>query len=533
MTDAPHDESPTANATDPVAAYQHALAAWGQVLAPLAALNRDKVNPKDRRFQGADWEHPVFDLMRQGYAVMADHLLSLAGQAPVPEGADKAKLQFAMRALVDALSPANSPFTNPVALRKAVETNGASLMSGVQNLMADVQRGQLTHTDPQAFRLGENIATTPGEVVYQTKLFQLIQYAPATKTVLKTPLLIFPPWINRFYILDLTPEKSFIKWCVDQGITVFVVSWKSADASFADIVWDDYIAAQIEAMDVVRDVLDVPSVHTIGYCVAGTTLAATLAVLAAKGEAKKVKSATFFTAQVDFEKAGDLLNFVDDAQIAMVESLANHGYLDGRYLAATFNLLRGNDLIWSTVSKNYLLGEDYPAFDLLHWNGDVTNLPAKWHKSYLCDLYRDNKLAQPGVLQALGVPIDLGQVKTPSFIQAGREDHISPAESVWRMRDLFTGPTTFLLAGSGHIAGVVNPPAAQKYQYWTNDAKGLKSLEDFIAGATETKGSWWPHWRTWLTDQAPKTVAATGARVPGKGKRPALEPAPGSYVKTR
>lgn len=533
MTDAPHDESPTANVADPVAAYHHALAAWGQVLAPLAALNRDKVNPKDRRFQGADWEHPVFDLMRQGYSVMADHLLSLADQAPVPEGADKAKLQFAMRALVDALSPANSPFTNPVALRKAVETNGASLMSGVQNLMADLQRRQLTHTDPQAFRLGENIATTPGEVVYQTKLFQLIQYAPATKTVLKTPLLIFPPWINRFYILDLTPEKSFIKWCVDQGITVFVVSWKSADASFADIVWDDYIAAQIEAMDVVRDLLDVPSVHTIGYCVAGTTLAATLAVLAAKGEAKKVKSATFFTAQVDFEKAGDLLNFVDDAQIAMVESLANNGYLDGRYLAATFNLLRGNDLIWSTVSKNYLLGEDYPAFDLLHWNGDVTNLPAKWHKSYLCDLYRDNKLSQPGALQALGVPIDLGQVKTPSFIQAGREDHISPADSVWRMRDLFTGPTTFLLAGSGHIAGVVNPPAAQKYQYWTNDAKGLKSLEDFIAGATETKGSWWPHWLGWLTDQAPKTVPATGARVPGKGKRPALEPAPGSYVKTR
>jgi polyhydroxyalkanoate synthase len=255
--------------------------------------------------------------------------------------------------------------------------------------------------------------------------------------------------------------------------------------------------------------------------------------LTAKGEAKKVQSATFFTAQVDFEKAGDLLNFVDDAQIAMVESLATNGYLDGRYLAAAFNLLRGNDLIWSTVSKNYLLGEDYPAFDLLHWNGDVTNLPAKWHKSYLCDLYRDNKLSQPGALTALGVPIDLGQVKTPSFIQAGREDHISPAESVWRMRDLVTGPTTFLLAGSGHIAGVVNPPAAQKYQYWTNDAKGLKSLEDFIAGAQETKGSWWPHWLTWLTDQAPKTVPATGARVPGKGKRAALEPAPGSYDKTR
>lgn len=533
MTDAPHDANPMANAADPVAAYQYALEAWGQVLAPLAAINRDKVNPKDRRFQGAEWDHPLFDLMRQGYSVMAEHLMSLADQMPVPEGGDKAKLHFAMRALVDALSPANSPFTNPVALRKAVETNGASLMSGVQNMMADLQRGQLTHTDPQAFRLGENIAVTPGQVVYQTPLFQLIQYAPATDSVFKTPLVIFPPWINRFYILDLSPEKSFIKWCVDQGVTVFVVSWKSADASLADVVWDDYIAAQIEAIDVVRDLLAVPSVHTIGYCVAGTTLAATLAVLAAQGDAKKVKSATFFTAQVDFEKAGDLLNFVDDAQIAMVEKLSTNGYLDGRYLAATFNLLRGNDLIWSTVSKNYLLGEDYPAFDLLHWNGDVTNLPSKWHKSYLCDLYRDNKLSQPGALSALGVPIDLGAVKTPSFIQAGREDHISPAESVWRMCDLFTGPVTFLLAGSGHIAGVVNPPAAQKYQYWTNEGKDLKSLDDFVAGATETKGSWWPYWINWLGKQSPKKVPADGARVPGKGKCPALEAAPGSYVKTR
>jgi len=288
----------------------------------------------------------------------------------------------------------------------------------------------------------------------------------------------------------------------------------------------------MEAIDTVRDLLGVEAVHTIGYCVAGTTLAATLAVLAATGQADKVKSATFFTAQVDFSKAGDLLNFVDEAQIKLVEGMATDGYLDGRFLAATFNLLRGNDLIWSTVTKNYLMGEPYPAFDLLHWNGDVTNLPAKWHKSYLCDLYRDNLLSKPGALSALGVPIDLTKVKTPSFIQAGREDHIAPAESVWELRNQFTGDNTFLLAGSGHIAGVVNPPSAQKYQYWTNDAP-VGSFADFAAGASETKGSWWPYWRGWLTDQAPETVAATGARVPGAGTLKAIEDAPGSYVKTR
>lgn len=518
---------------DPKTAYQQVLDAWGQMLAPVAALNRDKLNPKDRRFQGAEWEHPLFDLVRQGYSMMAEQMMSLAESTPATDPAEKARAVFAMRALVDAMSPANSPFTNPVALRKAVETNGASLVSGMQHMMADLQRGQLTHTDPDAFRVGENIAVTPGKIVYQTRLFQLIQYAPATPEVLKTPLVIFPPWINRFYILDLSPEKSFIKWCVDQGLTVFVVSWKSADASLADVVWDDYIAAEIEAADVVRDLLNVPSVHTIGYCVAGTTLAAALAILAARGEADKIASATFFTAQVDFEKAGDLLNFVDEGQIAMIEKLATDGYVDGRYLAATFNLLRGNDLIWSTVSKNYLLGEDYPAFDLLHWNGDVTNLPAKWHKSYLCDLYRDNRLSKPGSLSALGVPIDLTKVQTPTFIQAGREDHIAPAESVWKMRDIFQGPVTFLLAGSGHIAGVVNPPAAQKYQYWTNDAPDLANLEAFIAGAKETKGSWWPYWIGWLRDQAPKTVKVKGARIPGEGKLPALEDAPGSYVRTR
>jgi polyhydroxyalkanoate synthase subunit PhaC len=521
-------------AGDPLTAYKHALDAWGQALKPLAAAGRDKVNPKDRRFSGEQWEHPVFDLMRQGYQVMSDYMLGAAEQLELADPANKAKLGFAIRTVVEAMSPANSPFTNPVALEKAVETKGASLMSGINHLMHDMQRGQMTHTDPAAFELGRNIACTPGKVVHQTPLYQLIQYSPSTDKVLGVPLIIFPPWINRFYILDLTAEKSFIKWSVDQGITVFVVSWKSADETMRDTVWDDYIAAQIDAIDTVCSGLDVPSAHVIGYCVAGTTLAATLAILAAKGEADKVKSATFFTAQVDFTESGELLNFIDDSQLKMVEAMATaKGYLDGRVLAMTFNMLRGNDLIWSTVVKNYLLGEDYPAFDLLHWNGDVTNLPARWHREYLADLYRDNKLVVPGAMSALGTPIDLTKIKTPSYIQAGREDHIAPAESVWKIRDHFTGPLKFVFAGSGHIAGVVNPPTAQKYQHWLNDDTDVASLDGFIDGATETKGSWWPDWVQWLIAHDDAMIAAKGQRLPGTGKLAAIEDAPGSYVKTR
>ena len=526
-------EDSAAAVTDPLRAYRTALDVWGNMLAPLAKAGRDKIDPKDRRFAAPEWEHPVFDLVRQGYHVMSDYMLNAADQLEGVSDHDKAKIAFAVRSVVEAMSPANSPFTNPVALERAVETKGASLFTGMQHLMEDMQRGQLTHTDSAAFTLGENIAATPGKVVHQTPLYQLIQYDPATPKVQETPLIIFPPWINRFYILDLTAEKSFIKYCVDQGITVFVVSWKSADSSMKDVVWDDYIAAQIDAIDTVRAGLNVPDVHSIGYCVAGTTLAATLAILAAKGEAEKVRSATFFTAQVDFSRAGELLNFIDDNQIAMLEALsAPQGYLDGRFLALTFNLLRGKDLIWSTVVKNYLLGEEYPAFDLLHWNGDVTNLPAQWHRSYICDLYRDNKLVQPDALSALGTPIDLSRVKTPTYIQAGREDHIAPAESVWKLQEHFTGPIRFVLAGSGHIAGVVNPPAQMKYQYWTNDAPS-DSLAAFVAGATETKGSWWPDWIVWLADKGDNLVDAKGARIPGTGPLKALEPAPGSYVKCR
>ena len=518
---------------DPAQMWRQMLDTWATMFEPLAAAGRDRVDPNDKRFAGAEWDHPVFDLMRQGYSVMSEHMIGAVEAMPDDDPVQKGKMAFAMRMIVDAMSPANSAFTNPQALNRAVETKGQSLMTGMSHLVADIGRGQLTHTDPDAFEVGRNIAITPGKVIKETPLYQLIHYEPTTPDVLSVPLVIFPPWINRYYILDLNPQKSFIAWAVAQGVSVFIVSWKSADASMKDVMWDDYIVrGQIDAIDSVCALLDVPAVHTIGYCVAGTTLAATLALLTARGQADKVKSATFFTAQVDFSAAGELLTFIDDQQFGMIDSLVTDGYLDGRVMALTFNMLRGRDLIWNYVANNYLLGLDYPAFDLLHWNGDTTNLPAKWHRSYLEDLYRDNRLVQPGSLSVDGVPIDLRTVKTPSYIQAGREDHIAPAQSVWKIMDNLAGDMTFVLAGSGHIAGVVNPPAARKYQYWLGDNKAA-SLDDFIAGATETKGSWWPHWIEWLRAHDAATVAANGARLPGQGALPAIEDAPGRYAKTR
>jgi polyhydroxyalkanoate synthase subunit PhaC len=472
-------------------------------------------------------------VVHQTYLMLTEQILAMVDTVPGIEPDKQEQLRFATRTLVDALSPANFPLTNPLVMSRAIETRGDSLVKGMEHLIADLRRGQLTHTDPDAFKLGENIAVTPGKVIHETAMYQLIQYSPTTGTVLGVPLLIFPPWINRFYILDLNPAKSFIRWAVEQGVSVFVVSWKSADASMAEVVWDDYIRAQVDAIDLVLDRLGVKAVHTIGYCVAGTTLAATLAILARRGEADKVKSATFFTAQVDFEVAGELKVFIDDQQIAAAGRLAgDQGYVDGRVLAATFNMLRGTDLIWNYVVSNYLLGDDYPAFDLLHWNGDTTNLPVKWHQAYLKDLYRDNRLVVPDAMAADGTPIDLTRIETPAYIQAGREDHIAPATSVWRMTRHLRGPWTFVLAGSGHIAGVVNPPAAGKYQFWTNPGP-VDGFEDFVAGAEETKGSWWPHWIGWLRDQEPAEVPAKGKRIPGGTGDKVFGDAPGSYVKTR
>jgi polyhydroxyalkanoate synthase len=513
--------------------WMEGLSLWASAIAPLVPPREEtEEEARDKRFRDPRWrEDPGFDLMRRSYRLFGDAMMQGVEAMPGDER-EKERMRFAARGVIDAMSPTNFPLTNPQAIDRAVETGGESLAKGFQHLLDDMGRGQMRHTAGDAFEVGRNLATTPGKVVRRTPMYELIQYAPTTDAVLATPLIVFPPWINRFYILDLTPEKSFIRWAVEQGLSVFMVSWKSADASMADVTWDDYVAAQLDAIDTVRELLEVPAVHSIGYCVAGTTLAATLAVLAEREQADRVASATFFTAQVDFADAGDLRHFVDDEQLGMLEKLSPDGFLDGRYMAATFNALRGRDLIWNYHTNNYLMGQDYAAFDLLHWNGDTTNLPSKWHLGYLRDLYRDNRLTQPGSMQVLGHAVDLRRVETPTYVQAGREDHIAPAQSVWKITHLFSGPLRFVLAGSGHIAGVVNPPAANKYQYWTNDA-GARTLDEFVAGATETKGSWWPDWMRWLRDRNPDTVPAEGARIPGRGTLPALGDAPGEYVRAR
>jgi polyhydroxyalkanoate synthase len=490
---------------------------------------------RDKRFSAPAWKNnPLFDMIRQSYLLVSERLL---GGVEAIEGVDekqRERLRFLTRNFVDAMSPSNFAATNPVVLERAIETKGESLLKGLEHMLDDVSKGQLTQTDPEAYEVGRNTAVTPGKVVRRTPLYELIQYGPATDEVAEIPVVIFPPWINRFYILDLNPKKSFIRWAVEQGLTVFMVSWKSADETMKDVTLDDYVLrGQVDAIDTIRDLLGVPSVHAIGYCVAGTTLAATLALLEARGQAGKVASATFFTAQVDFSEAGDLNLFVGDETLRMIDQMsAEKGYLDGRYMAATFNLLRGRDLIWSYVTNNYLLGEDYVPFDLLHWNSDTTNLPAAWHGAYLRDFYRDNKLIRAGEIIVDGTPIDIHSVRAPTYVQAGREDHIAPARSVWKITHYFQGPLRFVLAGSGHIAGVVNPPEAHKYQYWTNEAKAA-TLDAFVAGATEHKGSWWPDWRAWIEGLSAKKVPAKGARVPGKGKLKALEDAPGSYVRAR
>jgi polyhydroxyalkanoate synthase len=527
----PHaNNDPMAWMTAGAEAWSKGLESWSQMLGQYSAA----AEQKDRRFASPEWrDSPIFDTVRQSYLAISEKLLGTVEELEGIDDAARDRLRFATKGFVDAMSPANFMATNPDVMKRTVETKGENLLAGLKNMLADITRGQVTQSPEGAFELGRNLATTPGKVIYETKLFQLIQYAPTTDEVLETPLVVFPPWINRFYILDLTPEKSFVKWTVDQGVTLFMVSWKSADESIRDIGMEDYVGAQEEAIDVIRDLLGVEKVHAIGYCVAGTTMAATLAYLAGKKDADKVASATFFTAQVDFEDPGDLKMFVGDDTLATLKQLtAETGVLDGRVMAATFNLLRGKDLIWNYVVNNYLMGNDPTPFDLLHWNGDVTNLPGEWHRDYLERLYRQNLMMTPGALSVKGVPIDLGSIATPAYIQAGREDHIAPAPSVWKLINILKGPKRFILAGSGHIAGVVNPPAANKYQYWTSDEPAT-TLQEFIAYSTEHKGSWWPDWMRWLGEQGPKKVKAEGARVPGKGKLKPIEDAPGRYVRTR
>ena len=535
FADTPPASDPMALMSAGAQAWAKGLETWGKMLGGVTAAAPGVEERKDRRFAAPEWrENPIFDTIRQTYLRVSDQLLGTVDEIDGLDAPSREKLRFATRSFVDAMSPSNFALTNPQVLKRTLETRGENLLKGLANMLKDIASGQMTQTKPGVFEVGRNLATTPGKVVKQTPLYQLIQYTPTTDKVLTTPVVIFPPWINRFYILDLTAEKSFVKWCVDQGISLFMVSWKSADESIANATLDDYVLnGQIDAIDSVRELLGVEDVHAIGYCVAGTTLATTLAYLHAKGEATKVKSATFFTAQVDFSEAGDLKLFLGDETMGLLTQLtAEKGYLDGRYMAATFNLLRGRDLIWNYVVNNYLLGEEPPPFDLLHWNGDTTNLPAGWHRDYLENLYKGNKLAVKGGISVAGTSIDIDAVMTPTYVQAGREDHIAPPQSVWKIMNHFAGPKRFVLAGSGHIAGVVNPPAAGKYQYWINN-RDAASLDEFIEAAEEHKGSWWPDWLNWLKSLNAETVKAEGARVPGKGKLKAIEDAPGSYVKSR
>jgi polyhydroxyalkanoate synthase len=529
---APAPSDPMAMMSAGAEAWAKGLETWGKMI---GLEPSSKAEAKDRRFAAPEWrENPLFDQIRQTYLALSEKLLGSVDEIDGLDAETRQKVKFATLNFVDAMSPSNFALTNPQVLKKTIETRGENLLKGLANMLKDISAGQLTQTAPGGFEVGKTLAIMPGKVIKETPLYQLIQYTPTTDEVMETPLVVFPPWINRFYILDLTPEKSFVKWCVDQGVTLFMVSWKSADESIAHVTLDDYaLNGQLDAIDTIRDLLGVKSVHAVGYCVAGTTLAATLAYLQAKKQQGKVRSATFLTAQVDFSLAGDLKLFSGPDTMALLERLtAEKGYLDGRYMAATFNLLRGRDLIWNYVVNNYLLGEEPAPFDLLHWNSDTANLPAGWHRDYLESLYKSNRLIEKGGVKLGGVAVDITTVKTPCYIQAGREDHIAPPESVWKVMDHFAGDKRFVLAGSGHIAGVVNPPAAGKYQYWVNE-EPCGTLESFIEGASEHKGSWWPDWMEWLRKQDPITVPAKGARIPGKGKLKAIEDAPGRYVRER
>jgi polyhydroxyalkanoate synthase subunit PhaC len=506
---------------------------WQGIMQPDAVLPSVANAPKsDKRFNAEAWtQNRIFDFIKQNYLLTVQITNQMYSQTNDVDPHTKAKAEFFTKQLLDALSPSNFLATNPQALQATVDSKGENLLHGLENMLKDIEAGRISMTDYTAFEVGRNVAITPGHVVFENSLFQLLQFNATTDKVHETPILFFPPWINKYYILDLTTEKSMIRWLTDQGFTVFVVSWVNPGSEHRDTTLDDYMRdGQLAAIEAVRQAAKVEAIHAVGYCISGTLLSATLAHLHKLGQQDRIKSATFFTAQVDFSEAGDLCVFVDDVQLAQIEKMvAEKGYLDANYMAQSFNMLRSNDLIWSYVVNNYLLGKTPFPFDLLYWNGDSTRMPAATHLYYLRNMYRDNLLVVPNALTLNGTPIDLTTVKTPTFIQAGREDHIAPAKSVYKMTQHFSGPMTFCLAGSGHIAGVVNPPSMKKYQYWTN-AKLEKKYDDFVAGATEHPGSWWPMWEKWLAPQSGKKVAA---RIP-KGLNGFVgEPAPGSYVKVK
>ena len=489
-------------------------------------------DPKDKRFKDEAWkENEVFDFIKQSYLLSARFVNDVVSEVDDLPEHTKQKVDFYSRQFVDAMSPSNFVLTNPEVLRKTAESGGENLVRGLNNLLADLERGKgqlrISMTDPEKFKLGENIAVSPGRVIYQNDLMQLIQYAPTTEQVLKRPLLIIPPWINKFYILDLRPKNSFVKWAVSQGHTVFVISWVNPDGALHDKNFDDYMEeGPLAALDAIEKATGERAVNAIGYCLGGTLLGSTLAYMAAKKDTR-IKSATFFVTMLDFKETGELNVFIDEEQIQALEDKMNkRGYLDGSEMATTFNMLRANDLIWSFVVNNYLMGNDPFPFDLLYWNSDSTRMPAAMHSFYLRNMYQQNKLREPGGITLDGTAIDLSKIKTPAYFLSTREDHIAPWKTTYEGTHLLRGQNRFVLAASGHIAGVVNPPEAGKYSHWINNE--IASTPDgWLEGATEIAGSWWPDWQRWVTAQG---GASGKAMVPARKPADGIEAAPGSYV---
>ena len=509
---------------------------WQRHTAYMLTGNTPEEGPvRDKRFRDPEWRsNPAFSMLRESYLATASFITDLVEKAEGVDDATKRKAAFYIKQAVDAASPSNFLMTNPAALRALFSSKGESLVKGIDNLAEDLKRGKgmlaISQTDLDAFKVGENVATTPGKVVFRNRVFELLQYNPTTEKVHEVPLLIFPPWINKFYILDLQPKNSMIRWLLDQGHTVFLVSWVNPDEDMAEVTFEDYMREGVyAAVEAVTQAAKIDRMNTVGYCVGGTLLAATLAHMARKGDTR-IQSATFFASQADFKAAGDLLVFSDETGIRFLEDKMDQhgGVLDAQTMADTFNSLRSNDLIWNYVVDNYYIGKHPPPFDLLYWNADQTRMPKALHLFYLRKFYRDNALSE-GKLSLLGEQLSLKDVHIPIFMQSSKEDHIAPAPSVYNSARAFGGPVEYIIAGSGHIAGVINHPSAKKYQYWTNpNLKG--ALEDWQAFSVEHPGSWWPHWDQWLRKISGDDVPA---RTPGDGDLEPLDDAPGTYVKVR
>ena len=523
-----------------VVLWNNCLELWHSSMCRLMGLENGDARPlavslpEDPRFKHPAWsENPYFDLLRQSYLITSHWAESLVDTAEDLEPHTRNKARFYLTQIINAIAPSNWVFTNPELLHETFASDGENLVRGMQLLAEDIERGsghlKIRQTDTTQFEIGKNLAITPGKVIFRNELMELIQYAPTTEKVLKRPLLVVPPWINKFYILDLSPEKSFVKWAVDQGQTVFMISWVNPTKELAHKSFEDYMRDGIlEALGAVQQATGERAIHALGYCVGGTLLAATLAYLAATRD-NCVKSATFLTTQVDFSQAGDLRIFMDEEQVAAIErDMARHGYLDGHKMAAAFNLLRSNDLIWPYVVDVYMKGQTPLPLDLLYWNSDSTRIPAANHRFYLRRCYINNDLSQ-GRMKIGGVTLDLSKVKIPIFHLAAREDHIAPARSVFLGARFLGGSVRFVATGSGHIAGVVNPPTRHRYQYWT-DGPPVGELETWLEAAEEHPGSWWPDWQAWSEAQDRRQVPA---REIGGGKLTPIEDAPGSYVRVK